>query len=86
MKRTQIYITQEQDRLLSERAADASVSKAEVIRRLLDQGLGLDDGAESRRDAIPASAGAAPDEADWADWLGQVRGRSASERLSDLGT
>lgn len=62
---TQIYITEEQERRIAARAADAGVPKAEVIRRMLDEGLGVDDGAEERRRAIRATAGALPDADDW---------------------
>lgn len=86
MRRTQIYITEEQERQIECRARDAAVPKAEVIRRLLDQGLGLDDGEEARRQAIRASAGTARDEVDWPEWLARVRGGGAAERLSRLGT
>ena len=41
MKRTNIYLTEEQDRRLATRARALSVSKAEVVRRLLDEGLGI---------------------------------------------
>lgn len=84
MHRTQVYITAEQDERIAERARDAGVPKAVIIRRMLDQGLGLDDGDEARRAAILASAGAAADEDDWPTWLGRVRAGSATERLTDL--
>lgn len=84
MHRTQIYITEEQERRIAVRAADAGVSKAQVIRRMLDQGLGIDDGVESRRRAIRATAGAVPDADDWEAWLAGVRGSGAAERLARL--
>lgn len=84
MHRTQIYITAEQDERIAERARDAGVPKAVIIRRMLDQGLGLDDGGEARRTAILASAGAAAEEDDWPTWLDRVRAGSAAERLADL--
>lgn len=85
MHRTQIYITEEQQRRIAERAADANASQAEVIRRLLDEGLGVDDGSDSRRSAIRATAGVAADEPDWPAWLAGARGASAAERLAALG-
>jgi hypothetical protein len=85
MHRTQIYITEEQDRRIAARAADAGVSKAEVIRRMLDEGLGIDDGAEARRAAIRATAGVLPDADDWESWLAHVRGAGADDRLRRLG-
>jgi Ribbon-helix-helix protein, copG family len=84
MHRTQIYITDEQERRIAVRAADAGVSKAQVIRRMIDQGLGIDDGAEARRRAIRATAGALPDADDWEAWLTGVRGSGAAERLARL--
>jgi hypothetical protein len=87
MYRTQIYITDEQERRIAARAADAGVSKAQVIRRMLDEGLGIDDGAEARRRAIRATAGTLPDADDWQSWLARVRGTGtgADERLRRLG-
>jgi hypothetical protein len=85
MHRTQIYITEEQERRVAERAADAGVSKAEAIRRVLDQGLGIDDGVAERRAAILATAGAAAAEDDWPMWLRRVRGKGADARLAELG-
>ncbi len=85
MLRTQIYITEEQERRIARQARDADVSKAEIIRRLLDRGLGVDDGVSDRRQAIRASAGAAVDEDDWPEWLARVRGSGADARLGDIG-
>jgi len=84
MLRTQIYITEEQERRIASRAADAGVSKAQVIRRMLDEGLGVDDGAEERRRAIRATAGALPDADGWESWLARVRGGGADDRLGRL--
>jgi hypothetical protein len=84
MLRTQIYITEEQEQRIAARAADAGVSKAQVIRRMLDESLGVDDGAEERRRAIRATAGALPDADDWKSWLAGVRGGGADERLRHL--
>jgi hypothetical protein len=84
MRRTQIYITDDQERRIAARAADAGVSKAQVIRRMLDEGLGIDDGAEARRRAIQATAGVLPDAEDWETWLARVRGGGADARLERL--
>ena len=82
MRRTQIYITEEQDRLVAARASELGVSKAEVIRELLDQGLGSTDTDDARRGAIDDSFAAMVDAPDWPDWLAGVRsGRGADERL-----
>jgi 8-oxo-dGTP pyrophosphatase MutT (NUDIX family) len=84
MRRTQIYLTDEQDRLLDQRARDLGVSKAEAIRRLLDERLGIDAGRE-RTEAIRQTAGVLADYPDWPEWLSSVRGPSAEERLHRLG-
>jgi Ribbon-helix-helix protein, copG family len=86
MLRTQIYITVEQERRIAARAADAGVSKAEVIRRLLNQGLELDDGTAERRRLIESTAGIVPDADDWETWLQRVRGEGAGARLDRLAT
>lgn len=85
MRRTQIYITEEQDRLIAARASDAGIPKAEVVRRALDEALGLDDGRDARRRAILATAGVLADAPDWPEWLAEVRGSGADERLRRLG-
>ncbi|MEJ7764732.1 MAG: hypothetical protein WKF86_04500 [Acidimicrobiales bacterium] len=84
MRRTQIYITEEQERLIADQASDAGVPKAEVIRRILDAALGLDTGAAERRRAIVVTAGIMPDADDWPEWLAQVRGSGADDRLARL--
>lgn len=84
IRRTQIYITEEQERLISSRAADAGVAKAAVIRRILDEGLGLDSGAALRKNAVLATAGILDDPDDWQEWLRRVRGQGADERLDRL--
>ncbi|MGI9118693.1 MAG: hypothetical protein ACR2G7_00930 [Acidimicrobiales bacterium] len=84
MRRTQIYITDQQEQLISNRAADAGVAKAEWIRRALDDALGLNSRAEDRRRAILATAGILPDADDWPQWLSQVRGSGGDERLRQL--
>ena len=39
MRRTNIYLDDQQTALLDQRAADEGVSRAELIRRLIDKGL-----------------------------------------------
>ena len=85
MKRTQIYISEEQDRRLSELAADRGVAKAAVIRQLLDEALQTGDPEDEAREAIASTAGVCADYPDWAEWLEAVRGRSADERVRALG-
>lgn len=84
MRRTQIYITEQQERLIASQAIDAGVPKAEVIRRILDQALGLDSGADDRRRAILATAGLMPEADDWREWLDRVRGSGADARLRQI--
>jgi hypothetical protein len=86
MRRTQIYLTDEQRRRIASRADDASISQAAVIRRILDEALGVDDGARARVAAVDATAGILPDAPDWPEWIATVRGGGADERLSSLGT
>jgi hypothetical protein len=86
MRRTQIYLTDEQSAKIAQLAGDRQASKAEIIRRILDEALGIgeedDDGARS---AIEATAGLCRDYPDWPEWLEAVRGRTADDRLSSLG-
>jgi predicted DNA-binding protein len=68
MHRTQIYLTDEQRERIGRMAEDRGVSRAEVIRGILDRELGI---------VVDATA--------WEEWLRGVRGRTADERLRDLG-
>lgn len=81
MQRTQLYLTAEQRRRLDQRAADAGVPMAEVVRRILDQALAIDDGAQARLAAVTATSGVLADADNWPDWLARVRGRTAAKRL-----
>jgi len=85
MKRTQIYISQEQDRRLAKIAADREISKAEVIRQLLDRALEPADAEAEARSVIQETAGICADYPDWPEWLRSVRGRTADERLRAAG-
>jgi hypothetical protein len=81
MRRTQIYITDEQDRLLGARARDERISKAEVIRRILDGALDTGDAEAEARTIIRSTTGICADYPDWPEWQRSVRGRTADERL-----
>ncbi len=60
MYRTNIYLAEEQARSLDEAARAQGLSRAALIRRLIDRGLDQSDGnLESDLDAIEASFGAA---------------------------
>lgn len=85
MRRMQVDITEEQDRLIAARAAAVGVPKAQIIRGLLDRGLGLDAGVDARVAAIRATSGILPDAPDWPGWLASIRGTGADERLRALG-
>lgn len=85
MKRTQIYITEAQDRRLSELADDRQVPKAAVVRQILDAALNTGDAEAEGRAAILATAGICADAPDWPEWQLQVRGRSADRRLNEAG-
>lgn len=85
MRRTQIYITDDQDRLLARRAKDERISKAAVIRRILDQALHTGDSEAEARSIIRDTAGICADYPDWPEWQRSVRGTPADERLRVAG-
>ena len=85
MRRTQLYLTEEQRKRLRRKADDAGTSEAEVVRRILDEALGLADSRHERVAAIRATAGLLADAPDWPEWLASVRGASAAARLDELG-
>jgi hypothetical protein len=85
MKRTQVYLTLEQDRRLAEIAAERNTSRAAALRWALDTALETGDAATESRAIIEATAGILGDYPDWPEWQRAVRGRSAAERLDDLG-
>lgn len=80
-----MYLTDEQRERISRRAEDAGVSQAEVIRRILDDALGLGDDVDERLSAVAETAGVLADYPDWPEWLSKVRAKSADERLDELG-
>jgi len=85
MRRTQIYITEEQERRIAEIAQDRNVAKAEVIRSILDEVLGSGDSEAEARSVIEATAGLLSDYPGWAEWQRSVRGRTANDRLERIG-
>jgi len=85
MRRTQIYLTEEQDVRLRDLAHDRALSKAAVIRQILDAALDPDSSAERDRALIRATAGVCAGYPDWSEWLADVRGVAADERLRSLG-
>ena len=85
MRRTQIYISEEQDRRVTQMAADRGISKAEAIRQILDEALETGDAEAEARSIIRSTAGVCADYPDWPEWLRSVRGRAADERLRSQG-
>ena len=85
MRRTQIYLTEEQDEELKRLAEARHESKASVIRAILDRALGVDGGADGDRAVLLATAGLCADYPDWPEWLDTVRGAGAADRLTELG-
>ncbi|MCU1356637.1 MAG: hypothetical protein JWM89_2055 [Acidimicrobiales bacterium] len=86
MRRTQIYLTEEQDARIAELAEARAVSKAEVIRGILDGALDSGDAEADGRAAILATAGLCADYPDWPEWLEDVRAAGgAGGRLDRLG-
>jgi len=85
VKRTQIYLDDEQDRLLADRAADLATTKSELIRGAIDRYLGRGGGADDDRQdrwlsAIDATFGIAPDLRDGAAFVADLRGADAARR------
>lgn len=86
MRRTQIYLTEEQEARIAALAAARSVSKAEVVRQILDAAFDAGGAEAEDRAAIVATAGICAEYPDWPEWLERVRGGGgADERLGALG-
>ncbi len=80
-----MYLTDEQRKRLAQRAKDAGTSEAAVVRQILDEALGIDDGRDELLEAIRATAGIWKDYKELPDYLRQIRGRGADARLKELG-
>ena len=85
MKRTQVYLTEEQDRRLAEIAEERGTSRASALRWALDSVLETGDVEAEARAVILATAGSLADYPDWPDWQRTVRGRTAAQRLDEQG-
>jgi plasmid stability protein len=86
MQRTQIYLTDEQRRRLDQRAADAGVPMAAVVRDILDEALAIGGAESSRAAAADEAFGALDDGESWQDFLARIRRPGgAGARLRDLG-
>lgn len=81
MKRTQVYLTEAQDRRLAQLADERGVSKAGALRWALDTALDTGDAEAEARSVILATAGLLADYPDWQEWQRSVRGRTAAARL-----
>ena len=81
-----MYLTDEQRKRLAQRAKDAGTSEAAVIREILDEALGIEEGTDELLAALRATKGICKDYPDWPEWLRQVRGgKGADARLKELG-
>lgn len=81
MKRTQVYLTLEQDRRLAQLAAERGISRAGALRWALDAALETGDAEAQAHEVILATAGVLSDYPDWPEWQRAVRGRTAAKRL-----
>lgn len=61
MQRTNIFLTEEQQKRLQRRAVEEGVSKSSLIRRILDEALAIAKTPVSVEDAVRATSGM------WAD-------------------
>lgn len=76
VRRTQIYIDDEQDRRLAARAAASSRTKSDLIREALDRYLATESAADELaefRAAVRAVAGIAPYLPDGVEYVRQIR-------------
>ncbi len=85
MKRTQIYLTEDQHQEIARLAAVRRCTRAEVIRSILDAALDTGDAEADARAAIVGTSGLCADYPDWPEWLASVRGSDADDRLRRLG-
>jgi len=86
MQRTQVYLTDEQRRRLDQRARDAGVPMAVILRAILDEALDIGDPVAARLAAADEAFGALDDGESWEDFLARVRRPGwADERLRELG-
>ena len=87
MRRTQIYLDEEQERDLARHAAVRHTSKSALIREAISAYLGGSAGETGRlerfRAAVRAAAGAAPYLPDGKEYVEELRHRDTA-RLDDL--
>ena len=65
MQRTNIFLTEEQQKRLRHRAREEGVSKSEIIREILDEALAIRPTTASLEDVIQSTSGL------WSDRTGQ---------------
>jgi hypothetical protein len=86
MQRTQVYLTDEQRQRLDQRARDLGVPMSEVLRRVLDEGLGIAPGRADRLAAVEETSGALAGDESWQEYLERVRRPGGADaRLRSLG-
>lgn len=85
MQRTQMYLTEGQRRRLRGIARAEHVSEAEIVRRILDQALGMPRDSAERVAAVRETAGLLKHAPDWPEWLAKVRAGGIDTRLHELG-
>lgn len=87
MKRTQIYLDEQQDELLGHRASAAGTTKSDLIRRAIDAFLAATPDEATRlqdfRAALRDVAGSAPSLPDGAEYVEALR-KGDVDRLEDL--
>jgi metal-responsive CopG/Arc/MetJ family transcriptional regulator len=83
MQRTNIFLTEEQQRRLDRRAEEEGVTKSSLIRQILDEALAIRQTSASTDSVIRATSGiwADRDEAELSDLL-RWRHEAPLERLS----
>ncbi len=64
MKRTNIYLTEDQQRCLSSKAKEEGVTKSKIVRRILDEALLDTAPSRSVEDALAVSFGVWSDRSD----------------------
>ena len=83
MKRTNIYLTDEQQRRIGQKARADAVTKAEIVRRLLNLALGVTNPTERRDEAIEATFGLWADRSD--EEIEEVLSWRRADRFERLG-
>ena len=84
MKRTQIYLTNEEWRALSIESTAHNVSLSELIRRAIDQ-VYVHNGKDDFEQALRAATGLWKDRADIGDTDAYVRSLREDDRMQRLG-